>query len=306
MAAVLHIVDRSLDREDAAAVRAWIAGQPGEHVVLPPGPADTGLLRWRRRHELLAALRRGCVLVHAWGEGALDLALSQTATLTRFTPLGMPSRRVAKQLRRLNRVPPVQLVAAARWLEPLLRATGGEMCPSLPHVGLRPADATTPREAVRERLGFAPDERIVFVPGAMTRRSGHVDAVWAGVLAHVLDRRVRLVITGRGPTTARGREFAENMRQGAFCVPANDAGGGAFTTADLTRAADAVLLPPGNDVSPVAIAAVLREIADRPLLAPPTVVAAAALAGVRNVRWAGGVEPKLLAEAIVNAWSAGV
>ena len=106
------------------------------------------------------------------------------------------------------------------------------------------------RLAARERLGIAPDEVAILVPGRAHRASGHRYAVWAAAILTVAELPVRLVIqaTGAGAREAvrfaREAGFAEQVLHPAPSTP----------LAELVAAADLAVFLGADAVPGVALA----------------------------------------------------
>lgn len=131
----------------------------------------------------------------------------------------------------------------------------------------RPAERVLRDPGLRDALGCAKDDRILFLPGESTRAADHRLAVWAGSILHVLDPRYRILIWGRGDQVDSMRRLAMAQRQPRMLVVAESALRRRVEMEELFPAADVALVTPRSPIPLLPVAACLS--AAIPTLATP-------------------------------------
>lgn len=189
-------------------------------------------------------------LVHAWDSAALMAAIasglpviySPSSTLSRGTWAWLAAMAYSE----------VQVVVASNTQSQSLIKRGfpRQRC----HV-VSPAiemdRIKTGRDAqLRERLGLLPDDRVVLAAGDSTPVFGHRLALHAMSILHVLDRRYRLLIWGRGREMGALEHLARQLRQPRLLVCAESRLGHSVHFQELLTAADVALITAAQ-VAPV-------------------------------------------------------
>jgi len=109
-------------------------------------------------------------------------------------------------------------------------------------------------EALRSALGFSSEDRVVLAPGESTRAAGHLLALHAVSILHVLDERYRLLIWGRGQAVARLERLAKLLRQPRLLIVAERKLGRAIEFEKLLPLADVALVAsPAAPPMPIAM-----------------------------------------------------
>jgi glycosyltransferase involved in cell wall biosynthesis len=101
-------------------------------------------------------------------------------------------------------------------------------------------------DQLRERLGLTEDDRVVLAPGDSMSAFGHRLAVHALSILHVLDKRYRLLIWGRGREAAALEHLGQKLRQPRLLVNAESRLGRPLDFHELLSAADATIVTVGN------------------------------------------------------------
>jgi glycosyltransferase involved in cell wall biosynthesis len=204
-------------------------------------------------NEMPLAVRRGLVLrrrraevdlVHAWGDTALRVAAFAFDLPIVFSPTRFPDRSMIRWLRAIERYRAVHVIATTQTMHRTLveRGIANDRCHVIsPGVDFSRINKSRGR-ALRETLGFTPDDRVILAVGESSRATDHARAVWAAVILHVLERRNRILIWGRGPLADAVARFAGKLGQPELCVVATRKLGGAVAFEDLLGAADVALV----------------------------------------------------------------
>lgn len=262
------------------------------HLFDPQHDLDSSVLRPARSSDesqlipvtddWISALRvgtrlrytRGLFSLHVWSESGLRAAVLSRGEWPIVLHVTRPmSRQAARLVRWLSNHQRLQV----RALNPVLRQHAVSLGVAESRCGLhepriraprRPdADRAALRGTMRAALGLAEHERVALLPGAETRGSGHLHALWAAVLVHVLDRRLRVLSWGAGPSTERVRERARRLGYPSMLRIATDRMP-RVPLSDLLAATDVVLVGDGDAPPLVPVVEALAE--DLPVLLPPT------------------------------------
>jgi hypothetical protein len=115
-----------------------------------------------------------------------------------------------------------------------------------------PDAISTRREEARERLGIAPDQPLVYLPGVARPGSDHRIALWASNILYFRDPAVRVLIVGGGPNEAFVRRFISSAEMWPAIV--SDV---TLDEADRAAAADVAICGASGapDVFPLAVLA---------------------------------------------------
>lgn len=109
-------------------------------------------------------------------------------------------------------------------------------------------------ESLRASLGFSSRDRVVIAPGESTPTAGHLLALHAVSILHVLEPRCRMLIWGRGPLVGRLGRLARSLRQPELLIQAEADLGRKLEFERLIRVADlALIASPRPPVMPIAM-----------------------------------------------------
>lgn len=159
-----------------------------------------------------------------------------------------------------------------------------------------PADGPDP--ALRDSLNLSPDDRVILAPSESTRSSGHLLALHAVSILHVLDSRCRLLIWGRGESVGRLRRLARSLRQPRLLVMAEPALGRRVEFERLVRLADLALI--GSSELPVMATAICMA-AGVPIVSGVSPSSAELLQDHLTASLAPKLAPRLLAQRLLQA-----
>jgi len=263
MPRVIHLFDPQHDL-DSATLRP--ARSSDEQRLVPVTDDWISALRVGTRLRYT----RGLFSLHVWSESGLRAAALSRGEWPVVLHVTRPmSPQAARLVRWLSNHQSLQ----AKALDPLLRQHAVELGIAESRCGLHEPRIRSPRLSVGDRaslraaLGLSHDDRVALLPGAETRGSGHLHALWAAVLVHVLDPRLHVLSWGAGPAADRVRERARRLGYPSMLRVATDRAPHA-TFDDLLTAADVALVGDGDAPPLVSIAQALAD--DLPVLLPPT------------------------------------
>lgn len=111
-----------------------------------------------------------------------------------------------------------------------------------PPVDLYPALSAEPEHIVRSSLGLSPEDHVILAPSESNRSAGHLLALHAVSILHVLDPRCRMLIWGRGQAAGRLERLARLLRQPRLLVSAEPRLGRPIEFERLVRLADLALI----------------------------------------------------------------
>jgi glycosyltransferase involved in cell wall biosynthesis len=151
--------------------------------------------------------------------------------------------------------------------------------------------------ALRAELGLSPRDRVVLAPGESTRASGHLLALHAVSILHVLDERHRLLIWGRGKAVSRLRRLARLLRQPRLLVVAEPRLGRRIDFECLTRVADMALVT-SRLAAPMPVGTCMA--AGLPIIAAGP-AAGELLEDGRTAGLASSLAPRLIAQRLLHA-----
>ncbi|HEY2586078.1 MAG TPA: glycosyltransferase family 4 protein [Tepidisphaeraceae bacterium] len=153
-------------------------------------------------------------------------------------------------------------------------------------------------ESLRADLGIAPDDRVVLAPGESIHSAGHLLALHAISILHVLDRRCRLLVWGRGPSLPHLRHLAKNLRQSNVLVVAEERVGRRIAFEQLLAAADFALVTAPGVTSSTPIAMCMA--AGLPIVAGAAPATSELLADGRTASVAPTLAPRLIAQRLLR------
>jgi glycosyltransferase involved in cell wall biosynthesis len=153
-------------------------------------------------------------------------------------------------------------------------------------------------EPLRNALGIGADERVILAPGESTQSAGHILALHAVSILHVLDPRCRLLIWGRGPTLPNLRHLAKSLRQPNVLVIAEERLGRRIEFEQLLGAADLSLITASGVTPSMPVAMCMA--AGLPIVAGAAPVTSELLADGRTASVAPKLAPRLVAQRLLK------
>jgi glycosyltransferase involved in cell wall biosynthesis len=221
-------------------------------------------------------MRRGRLagdVIHAFGENALTLAALGGAMSILYSPTEFPRPKSIRWLRSIMDFRDVQVICPTRTMHRAF-VQGGvpiECCHLIPP-GVDFSAVNTRRDAkLRAELGFGADDWVMLPVGESSRAADHPRAAWAACVLHVLDRRNRLLLWGRGPLAEQTERFVERLRQPGLYRVATHRLGRPPSFEQLASVADVGLLTPTSAVDTLPIAIAMAAMLPMIAIATPTV-----------------------------------
>ncbi|MBV8781496.1 MAG: glycosyltransferase [Phycisphaerae bacterium] len=248
MIRVLQVVERAVDQQTQIAVEqlATISGLQSDVLAvqteLPLCIREAAAMRWQRPEVHL---------IHAWGDTALKISAFASSLPLVFSPTRHPDDRMIRWLNAIRHHRSVDVAAPTETARRALveRGVPIERCHHVPAgVDFSRIDPSG-RSELRRRLGYSDENRVLLAVGESTRATDHERAAWATVILHVLERRYRLLIWGRGPMTESVRRFAGKLGDFDLLTIAMDHLGNDVRFEQLTAAADIALVT-NRDAAP--------------------------------------------------------
>ena len=122
-----------------------------------------------------------------------------------FSPCRPPTRRLAVWLKTVLARRNVSLVCRSLQQQSEFCRVGiwPDQCQVIRPGVVPAASDPVPDQQLRDCLGIADDDHVLFAPGESTIEANHELAVWVASILHVLDPRYKLLLWGRGPRSAR-------------------------------------------------------------------------------------------------------
>lgn len=299
MVQVLHLMSTDPDlptERNAAAIRR----ASGDDIAISTRTIGRGGVYRQAAHAALS-LRFGRGIpfdvVHAFDSRALLAACAAPSPLV-FSPSAAPSFipgwwRVAMVYRNGTVIATTPTMQRALIRQGIPAPRCDVIAPAIePGVFPRELDSL-----LRAELGFSPHDRVVLAPGESNRASGHLPALHAVSILHVLDERHRLLIWGRGDAVSRLERLARLLRQPRLLVAAEPRLGRRIDFECLTRVADLAL---ASSQAPAPIPVGLCMAAGLPIVgAGPG--AAELLEDERTAGLTPNFAPRLIAQGLLNA-----
>jgi glycosyltransferase involved in cell wall biosynthesis len=153
-------------------------------------------------------------------------------------------------------------------------------------------------DALRARLGFAPDDYVMLAAGESVRAGAHALSVWAASILHVLDPRYRLLLWGRGPLARQAERFAQRTHQHGLMEVAERELKRRVRFEELLGATDAVLVTATAPAPTLPIAVCMA--AALPIVAMVTPTVAELLEDRHTALMVGKPAPRVLAQRVLD------
>jgi glycosyltransferase involved in cell wall biosynthesis len=279
---------------------AAIAGRFNADVVTLPYRHLTATARaWKR-------LRRGPAaheVVHAFGSQALIAAmLATSAQRILFSPVGFPRRRLIAWLRAASGYRRIDVVCTSDTMRRafVTRGIAAERC-HLVRPGVNFRSIPTQRDdAVRARLGLAPDHVAILAPLEMTYAGGQRLTTWAMSLLEVIQPQYRLILTGDGPQAASIIHFGRKLLNPDLLIVARERAP-EVALPQLFAASDAILLTPTQPVPPMIVA--MSMVSGRPIVATTTPQLCELLEDRHTALLVAKPSPRLIAQRIMDLFA---
>jgi glycosyltransferase involved in cell wall biosynthesis len=302
MVRVLHLLSASADYQTETAVAQLTRGNDpdlaAEIRTIGPGGATysngvAGVIGLRRRGA-------AADLIHAWGESSLFVAAVGGKHQIIYTPSEFPRCRAIRWLRSIMEYRSVQVVCPTDTMRRAFVEHGVpiERC----HL-IRPSvdsSLVKPRRdpEIRSALGFDDQDQVVLAVGESTRAADHPRAAWAAVVLHVLDRRNRLLLWGRGALSQKTSRFVARLQQEDLCAIATERLGRTVTFEQLLPAADVALITATSPVATLPIAVCMA--AGLPIVAVVSSTVSELLEDRHNAMLVSSDSPRAIARRILD------
>lgn len=303
MVQVLHLTSTTADlsaSHTAAAIRRAAGDETAGVHIITRTIGRGGLYRNAVHAALSLRFGRGILfdVVHAFDVAALVAACAGPSPIV-FSPSGPPALApagLAAAMVYRNGTVIANTAALRRRL--IAQGVPAPRCDILPP----PVDVTAlpahRDDSLRAALGIAPDERIVLAPGESTHAAGHLLALHAVSILHVLDARCRLLVWGRGPSLPPLRHLARRLRQSSVLVVAEERLGRRIPFEQLLGAADSALVTSAGVTPSLPIAMCMA--AGLPIVAGAAPVPDELLADGRTASVAPRRAPRLIAQRLLQ------
>lgn len=301
MVQVLHLTSTTADLQSANTAAAIRKAAADAGVNLSTRTIGRGGVYRHAAHAALSLrFGRGVLfdVIHAFDVPSLIAACAGPSPVL-FSPSGPPA--VAPGVLRAAMVyRNGTAIANTAALQRKLIALGvpGPRCDAIPPPVELSEAARRSDAALRAALGVAHDDRIILAPGESTRSAGHILALHAVSILHVLDPRCRLLVWGRGPTLPHLRHLAKNLRQPNVLVIADERLGRRIGFEQLLNAADLALITSSGVTPSMPVAMCMA--AGLPIVAGAAPVASELLADGRTASVAPKRAPRLIAQRLLQ------
>lgn len=243
---------------------------------------------------------RGFDLVHAWGEPALTAAAFATGAPLVYSPVGFPPARSIGWVRAAIGYRDLQVVCST---DTMRRAFVERGVPIARCHLIRPGvDFSRLKrrrdDALRSALGFTPDDYVLLASGESTREAGHRESVWTAGVLHVLDRRHKLLMWGRGPLADAAARLAERFGQPGVLAGAERKLRRPVAYEQLMAAADCILITASSPVPTLPISIAMA--AALPIVSTVTPTVAELLEDRHTALMVPRPAPRLLAQRVLD------
>lgn len=159
------------------------------------------------------------------------------------------------------------------------------------------AIGSEPDRSLRSALGVRDGDRLFLAPGESNRSAGHLLALHAVSILHVLDQRIRLLIWGRGSHVSRLQRLARLLHQPHVLVAAEPILGRTIDFESLTGLADAAFVA-SSQAPPLPIAMCMA--AGLPIVSAQALSTLELLEDGRTASLAAKFSPRLLAQRLLQ------
>ncbi len=301
MIRVLQLVDVDPDYQTEAGARQLSADSSGvfrsETRTIGRGGGYSTVLS-----AIIAQRRAGerFDLVHAWGPRALVAAALGSRSPMVYSPDTFPSRRQIRLVRAIRQARDMHIAAPTDSIRRafVTRGVPVERC-HLIRPGVEFAKINRRRDPkLRQALELSSDDYMILACGESTRQAAHQLAVWSATILHVLDRRNRLLLWGRGDHAAQAHRFAVKTRQHDLIKVGQRELGREISYEELLPAADCILITATGPVSTLPVA--ISMAAALPIVAVVTPTIAELLEDRHTALLVGNPKPRLIAQRLLD------
>lgn len=303
MPRVLQLLDAAADFQSARGVEllARHLGPDFPVVVRTIGPggdypnAPAALYRLRRMHDEID-------VVHAWGPRALTLAAMATRRPLVYSPPPVASGRTIDWTRAVLNYRQVEVICPTSTLRRLHVQRGVPVERThLVRPGVDFARVNRRRDAaLRERLGFSPDDRVIFAVGEHTHAAHQTAALWAAGILHVLDPRHRVLLWGRGRLAEYLVRFAKKVHQPELVAVAERDPGRRVEFEELLPATDVAIVSAKGLIPTLPISITMA--AGLPIVSSVTYTTSELLEDRHTALMVPNPSPKLLAKRVTELY----
>jgi len=301
MLRILHLLPRPADYQTETAVAQLCRGDQSEiaseiRAIGHGADYATALAG-------VIALRRGDAeadLIHAWGETALFVGALGGNQQIIYSPTEFPRRRAIRWLRSIMDYRDVLVVCPTDTMRRAFVEHGVpiERC-HLIRPGVDFARVNRRRDpALRAALGFGDDDLVLLAIGESTRAADHQLTAWAAVVLHVLNRRNRLLVWGRGPLAQKIFRFVVRLEQPDLCRIAAQQLGPSIAFEQLLPVADIALVTASGPVATLPIAICMA--AALPIVAVVNSTVSELLEDRHNAMLVGTPSPRSIARRVLD------
>jgi glycosyltransferase involved in cell wall biosynthesis len=242
----------------------------------------------------------GADVIHAWGEASLFVAALAAKQPVLYSPTEFPRQQAIRRLRAIMDYLNVQVVCPTDTMRRAFVEHGVpiQRC-HLIRPGVDFARVNRRRDpALRAALGFGEDDQILLAVGESTRETDHPRAAWAAAVLHLMDRRNRLLLWGRGSAAPSVSRFIDRLEQPELCRIAADRLGRSVTFEQLLPAADIALVTARAPVETLPIAICMA--AALPIVAVVNSTVSELLEDRHNAMLAGSNSPRAIARRVLD------
>ncbi len=217
-----------------------------------------------------------------------------------YSPIAFPRRRGIRWLRSIMDYRDVQLICPTDTLRRAFVEHGVpiERCHMI-RPGVDFSRINRRRDpALRSALGFGEEDCVLLAVGESTRAADHAHSAWAAVVLHVLDRRNKLLLWGRGPLAEQTARFVDRLEQPELCRIATERLGKSVTLEQLLPAVDVALVTARAPVPTLPIAICMA--AALPIVAVVSSTVSELLEDRHNAMLVGSNSPRGIARRVLD------
>lgn len=297
---ILQLLERHADSEALRSARQLRDGLGAEYTIAIETLAGAGAAAILRGMYLLGRKRHQWDRVHAWGPTALAAAAAAWngpiihSPAAAVTPASLRWLRAAMAYRDIRVICPT----ATQQHQCLQSGIAPDRCllirPGVDFAKLR----RRRNPALRQRLGLREDDFVLLAAGESTPEANHLQAIWAAGILHVLDRRYKIILWGRGEQIDNIRRRGLNMGAPQAMRYADRLLGLQTHFEDLLPAADLVLAPAEGSVRTLEIAMAMG--AGLPIVATASAVVSELLEDRHTALMTPTAHPRLIAKRVLE------